>query len=777
MHKNSPLAVLFALTCALDGQAHAADSGSSQPAADAGETTIEAQRLEVLLDRKLRAIGDAEIRQDGKMLSGDRIDYNMLNDELHVTGNARLEENGNVITGPELRITLKEREGEMKEPVFVMRKAFQPSQDLGMVSVTELVSGDTQALAAPVLDAQAQASAEAKGQSAWVKGSSRGSAKRLVFEGPQKERMYDARYTTCEVGVDDWFLRAKELELNHHSNTGTARHASIEFKGVPILYTPWISFPFEAQRKSGFLAPNFGTTSRSGAEFALPYYWNIAPNMDATITPRYLGKRGLQMQGEFRYLDPHYSGSDSIEYLPSDQQTGANRYFAKLKHEHTFGQGWSGGFNFERVSDDQYFSDMSTSILVTSRVNLAQEANINYGDDVWNFSGIVQQYQTLDGISYPYQRLPQLTLTGNKDWNLALGNVFTQWVRFERSGKAPASVTGNRFVAYPSITMPVERSYGYITPKLGLHYTRYDLGGDTSIPGTTDQYQSDTRSLPIFSVDSGLYFDRDFRVVRNKYTQTLEPRLFYVYIPYRDQSKLPIFDTGQSDLNLGTLFSENLFSGNDRINDANQVSLAVTSRLIDQKTGIQRLAATIGQRFYFSDRKVTLPGGEPRTTNSSDLVAAITARLLTNWNVDAAWQYDTDIDRTVKSNIGARYNPEPGKTLNMSYRFTRDSLEQVDFSTQWPMGSRWYGLARWNYSFKENRPIEGLAGAEYNAGCWQGRVVMQRVSTATANANYALFFQLELGGIASIGTSPLTLLNRSIPGYQSSALIPEQPQY
>jgi LPS-assembly protein len=228
-------------------------------------------------------------------------------------------------------------------------------------------------------------------------------------------------------------------------------------------------------------------------------------------------------------------------------------------------------------------------------------------------------------------------------------------------------------------------------------------------------------------------------------------------------------------LSLSTLFSENQFTGHDRINDANQLSLAVTTRLIDSKTGLQRLAATIGQRFYFSDRRVGLPGADEITSSSSDIVAAITARLRNHWNVDAGWQYNTDIERSVKSNIGARYNPEPGKVLNLSYRFTRERLEQIDLSSEWPLAARWYGLARWNYSLREDRPIEGLAGVEYDAGCWQARAVMQRVSVATdEDPNYAFFFQLELGGMTSIGTSPLSLLKRSIPGYTNSSLIPDE---
>ncbi len=739
----------FAFTL-LASQGASAQTGETAPTdIEPGATTIDAQRLEVYLDRKMHAIGDAELHQNGQAIFGDRIDYDVLNEALHVIGNTRIEQGGNTVTGSELRMKLDERIGEMKEPVFTMRT--------------------TSANATPTPGAPKFA---------------RGDAKSVQFEGPDKERLFGARYTTCEAGDDSWFLRASELELDHHTDTGTAKHASVEFKGVPILYTPWIDFPFHNQRKSGFLSPSWATTSRSGLDITLPYYWNIAPNMDATLGARYMSKRGMQAVGEFRYLEENYSGEDRVEYLASDNNTGDSRYFVNLKHRQNFGNGWSGDFNIERVSDDQYFADMTTHIITTSRVNLPQQASLNWGNGTWNFNALAQQYQTLDKLSYPYQRLPQLTLTGAKDWDWLSGSLYTQFVRFDRSDNAPSAVTGNRFTAYPSISLPLGTSYGYVTPKFGVHYTKYDLSGNTALTlnGVADNYESDTRVLPIFSVDSGLYFDRDFRVVRNRYTQTLEPRIFYAYIPYQDQRRLPLFDTAESDLNLSTLFSENQYTGNDRVNNANQISLAVTSRLIDASTGIQRLAATIGQRFYFSGQKVMLnPNTAPREADTSDIITAVTARLLNHWNVDAGWQYNTDADQTVKSNIGARYNPEAGKTLNLSYRYTRNTqtlnqLEQIDLSTEWPFAPRWYGLARVNYSIAEKRPIETLAGAEYDAGCWQARAVMQRVETATANANYALYFQLELGGLASIGTSPLTLLKRSIPGYSSSALVPDNFQ-
>ncbi|CAG0972327.1 LPS-assembly protein LptD [Methylophilaceae bacterium] len=757
-----------------------------------GSIIIEGDSMEVLLDRKMQSIGNASIRKDNQSIYGDRIEYDVQNDELHVVGNTRIEFEGIDIWGPELRMKLYDNVGEMKEPSFRMETQFTNIPQVGMVKATDTLDKESRdfdstfnnaanSLATQNIEDTASYDATLGRQ----QGASRGDAKTLFFEGEDKKRLESARYTTCEVDRDDWYIKASELELDNYTKTGTAWNARVEFQGVPLLYTPWINFSFLNQRKTGFLSPTVGTTSRSGFEVLLPFYWNIAPNMDATLGTRYLSKRGTQMQGEFRYLDEHFEGFTSAEYLPSDNNTGENRYFLNLQHRHNLGNGWAAGYNYEKVSDDAYFSELSTRITVTSRVNLPQQGYVNYSDDVWSFSGIVQKYQTLDGISFPYERLPQLTLTGDKDWEMLNARLDTQWVTFDRKKDEPfrlatennglltTGVTGSRFTAYPSITVPFERPYGYITPKFGVHHSNYSLDNEAfTLNGVAGNFESDNRTLPIFSLDSGLYFDRDMQVVNNRYTQTLEPRLYYVYIPYRDQSHIPIFDTAEADLNIASLFTENQFTGNDRVNNANQLSLALTTRMFDARTGQQRLAATLGQRFYFTDQKVVIPGYTPRTSDSSDIIAAVTARLTNDWNIDAAWQYNTDRSTTIKSNIGARFNPEPGKVLNLNYRYTEDRLEQVNISGQWPLGKGWYGMGRWNYSLFENQPIEGLAGIEYDAGCWQARTVLQRVSTATADANYALYFQLELGGLASIGSNPLSLLKRGIPGYTTSGMIP-----
>lgn len=809
MVKILPIPFLVMLVCMSYQSASAEESAttvkpakkSENPSQSKDEIILEGDSMQVYLDRSLKAIGNAAIHREGQSIYGDTIRYDVQNEELHVIGNARIEFKDSSLWGPELRMRMGDSVGEMRDSSFTMSNQFT---NLPMLSALNAAAAANQKA---YVDANEQTSGSAvplNGQniedtSSYSQtlnrkaGDSRGDAKAIFFEGENKKRLLNARYTTCAPGVDDWYIKATELQLDDYSKTGTAKNAQVEFKGYPILYTPWMNFSFLNQRKTGLLAPTVGSTSRSGFEILTPFYWNIAPDMDATFATRYLSKRGLQYQGEFRYLDEKYSGVNNIEYLPSDINTDETRYYARSKHKQSFGNGWSAGWLLEKVSDDKYFSEMTTRITSTSRVNLPQQANIDYVDDVWRFNATVQKFQTLstttNPVTFPYERLPQLNLTGNTDWGMFNPQLLTQWTSFDRNTSAPktnvtssgglltTSVTGNRMVAYPSISLPMAKPYGYITPKVGVHYTSYSLNQPGfTLDGVNGTYEADNRSLPIVSLDSGLFFDRSMRVVKNQYTQTLEPRLFYVYIPYRDQRLLPVFDSAEADLNLGTLFLENQFTGQDRINNANQLSLAVTTRMIDATTGQQRLAATLGQRFYFADQKVFIPGANPRTGNTSDIVAAVTAKLLNKWNLDAAWQYNTDTERSVKANIGTRYNPEPGKVLNMGYRYTQERLEQLNISGQWPFGQGWYFLGRANYSLRENQPIEGLAGLEYDAGCWQARTVMQRVATATAASNYALFFQLELGGLASIGSNPLTLLKRGIPGYTSSSLIPDNIQ-
>ncbi|MES2579968.1 MAG: LPS-assembly protein LptD [Pseudomonadota bacterium] len=744
---------------------------------------IEGDNLDMYLDRKMRASGNAVISKGDQKIYGDTIEYDVQNDELQVNGNARIELPDSLIKGPALKMRLTESIGEMKDASITLNKEYSnttPQTSLhnnpSVYTQSKLLNAQSSVTDNPRLYRDnyretptpiGQASIDPKFNS------SRGDAEAVLFEGQDKKRLLGARYTTCEAGVDDWYIKAKEIALDDYTQSGSAKNAYVEFKGVPILYSPYLSFSFNNERKSGLLAPSVGTTSRSGFETLIPYYINIAPDMDATVATRYLSKRGMQLQGEFRYLNEDFSGINSVEYLDNDSLSGNRRYYANFAHSHQLSDRWSAGYNIEKVSDNEYFSEMSTRIVSTSRVNLPQQGFVDYVGDVWRFNGLAQKYQTLDETNYPYQRLPQLTLTADKEWKYFDTNFYSEWSYFDRNDNAPIAATGSRLTLYPSISVPFTQSYGFITPKVGIHSTSYNLNDNNfNINGNTVSNNSANRTLPIFSLDSGLYFERDTKVVKNSYTQTIEPRMFYVYIPNKEQDLLPVFDSALADLNLTSLFTENQFTGNDRVNNANQLSLAVTSRMIDKDTGIERFAATIGQRYYFDKQQVVLPGTIQPTNNSSDIIAAMTARLSNKWNLDAFWQYNTDDAGIVRSNLLARYNPEPGKLMNVGYRYTQQFLEQINVSGQWPIGRGWYGVGRFNYSIREKTLIESLAGIEYDAGCWQARSVIQRVETATADANYGLFFQLELGGLASIGSNPLNLLRRDIPGYLSSSDLP-----
>lgn len=679
---------------------------------------LRAMRLQGHKGAEVEAFDDVELRQLGQVLYTDHIIYRQLEDEVFADGKVRIEQKSDVTEGVELRMKLEKKQG------YLNAASFQFDEQIPH---------------------------------------GRGTADKMLFEGDNRYRLEQTQYTTCPVGVDDWFLRANALDLDRTTQVGTAHHASVEFMGVPILYSPWLSFPLDKARKSGFLAPSFGSTGRSGSEFTLPYYWNIAPNRDATIATRLMQKRGLQLNGELRYLDETYTGKAAAEFLPSDQLLGIDRYFLSLNHTQNLAPGLSGALNVQKASDNDYFRDMSTQLATTSQITLPREGTLSYNLGAWGVSARAQTFQTLQDpsapVAAPYHRLPQVLLSsGSREifgTDMALAGEYVNFTH-------PTLINGQRLAFYPSVSLPLAQPYGYLTPKLGWHATRYTL--DQTNDGLTDT----TRSLPVFSVDGGLHFERDaglFGLFGQSYQQTLEPRLYYLNVPYRDQSQIPNFDSGQADFNYARLFTENRFSGGDRFNDANHLTLAVTSRLLEAESGRERIRATLGQRYYFQDQLVTLPDTPVVTGKTSDILALLSGNVSSQWSLDSGWQYSQSENLTEKFNVGARYQPGIGKTLNMGYRYTRDALKQLDFSSQWPLTGRWNGLGRLNYSLPDSKMLEGLAGVEYNAGCWAFRTVAHTFSTAATQRNNALFFQLELNGIGQIGSNPFDVLRSNIYGY------------
>ena len=725
-----PLGIAAFLTFV--AQAHGAESGiglqidrgMQTPPLDDKERLpvfVEADELRGQQEQEVEARGRVRLRTRGKAVAADWLFYDQRTEEVEAAGNVRIEQGTDVVDGTRLKLNIETDRGFMQQPKFR-------------------------------LGAQ----------------NARGDAREFFFVGKNRYRSDHASYTTCGPGQDDWFIRAGELDIDKNTDVGTARDASVEFLGTTILYTPWIDFSLSDARKSGFLAPTFATSGKSGLEFSLPFYWNIAPNRDATITPHVLAKRGLMLGSQFRYLERSYSGELRLEALPNDRQANdENRWAAFLRHNQTLGP-WSLALNVQKVSDDNYFRDLSTQIQATSTTLLPREAVLTRGGVLgangnWAFTGMMQRWQTLQDpqapITPPYYRLPQLTLTTNTyDVFGADVGLFGNYVDFHHPN--PTMVTGQRAVAYPSVTLPLQTVFGYIMPKAGVHYTRYALD-----PSSTTTIRDADRTVPIMSTEAGLIMERDAVIKGKSFLQTLEPKLYYVYIPTRNQNSLPNFDSAVSDINFASIYAENQFSGQDRINDANQLTMGVTSRLLDPETGIEQLRVGVAQRYYFKSQEVTVPGTVPRTSPSSDILAALSGRVAPHIVAEVGVQYDTEFSQTNKLAVGARYQPDFGKVLNAGYRFIRNTLENVDVSGQWPIYRGWVGVGRANYSLMDRRIAEGLAGFEYNGGCWVFRVVTYNVAVGKGDSSRSIYVQLELNGVARVGSNPLEVLKQNIAGY------------
>lgn len=676
-------------------------------------TFVEADQLTGKKEDQIEATGNAVLRKRGQSIRADRLLYSQNTQDLDAQGSVVLEQNGNTMSGPHLRLNLDTSIGTMEQPVFFL--------------------ADNDA---------------------------RGSAEVMHIQDKQHYTLENASYTTCPADNEDWLLKMGSLEIDRDRQVGVAHHAWVEFMGLPILYSPWMDFPLNDQRKSGFLAPVFGGTTKGGSELTLPYYWNIAPNRDATIAPRVMTKRGLMLNNEFRYLEAGYGGEAHVDVLPDDMLAKRSRTRLALMHSQAVAEGLDGYLNLNSVSDDAYFRDLADAVSTTSQVNLLQEGVLNYSAGWWNAAVRVQRYQTLQDpaapIGVPYKRLPQLTVNAQQSYSSANLAVAGEFVDFSH----PTALNGKRLVFNPSASYPLLNNPAfYLTPKVGLHSTHYVMGANNvaALPDTS-------RTLPIFSLDSGAAFERDWNMFGGDYVQTLEPRAFYVYIPYQDQTLLPNFDSAQADFSFTQMFTENRFFGSDRVGDANHVTLAMTTRLLEQSNGMERLKVTLGERFSYSAPRVNLVA--PATSTSrSDILLAVDGHVTNAWSLDSEFQFDPNQSHTQRYNIAARYRPEVGKAFNFGYRFARNTLRQIDVSAQWPLSSRWHAVGRWNYSLQDARILEAIAGLEYNQDCWTFRWVAQQFTVGTQQANTGFFLQLELNDLVKVGSDPLSLLKQSVPGY------------
>ena len=597
----------------------------------------------------------------------------------------------------------------------------------------------------------------------------RGAAANARFRQSGQIGLEGVRYTACPPGNEDWSLAAGAIEIDQKTLIGTGRDVRVEFLGVPVFYTPWISFPVGDQRKSGLLFPTIGSGSRTGTQIAVPYYWNLAENYDATLTSRWYSSRGVRLDPELRYLSDRSRSQLNVEYLVDDQETGEARGVIDWRHVTRFAPRTRLLIDATDVSDNDYFEDFGVGFEGTSVQFVNRYIELRHDTTDWTLNARAQGYQVIDNTlaaeDEPYRIAPQLSALGRwRDFAGGMsGSLFAEATNFQRE----LGPQGIRLDAEPSLEWRVDRNGGFFAAGAAYRYTQYLL--DEVAPGADD---SPDRSLPSASLDAGFTMERASGS-QGKRIQTLEPRMLYLYVPYKNQDDLPVFDTGIPDLNLVQLFRTNRYVGPDRIGDANQVSVGVTTRLLDSSRGRQYLSATLGQAFYFQDPRVALPDEPVRDRSTSDVVAEVELNAYKNWNARFAYQWNPDETQGERSETFVQYNPTPGRVINAGYRFRRDLLEQVDVSGAWPISNQWRGFARFVYSLQEEKTLDQFLGLEYSSCCWAVRVIGRRfISSRSGAAETSIGLQLELKGLSSVGVDNEAFLREAIRGYSSPASAP-----
>ncbi len=578
--------------------------------------------------------------------------------------------------------------------------------------------------------------------------SANGEAEKIALEGGKTSYLTGMDYTTCPGDKPDWQLSAKELELRHDEGFAIARGAKLRFKGVPILYAPIFSFPIDERRKSGFLYPGFSNTNDNGFELGIPYYWNIRPNMDATIEPRYFTSRGFMLTGEYRFLTRRTRGFLDFDYMPDDQKTGDARYHYRFSHGASFSRGWSTRIMLDRVSDNKYFQDFGSSLKQTSRQFARSSAVLAGVGRYWNFEMLFDDFQVIDESvgprNEPYRRLPRLGFFldrpfGSSGFGFKLNS---ELVNFDRD----FGVTGGRFDLLGDLYWERFAGWGFIRPSLAYRFTRYQLD---LVADDDSGLSSPDRSLPIASLDAGLFFEKP---LSNGAYQTLEPRIFYLYVPFEDQLALPRFDTGEFTFGFSQLFNTNRFAGSDRQGDANQLSLALTTRSI-KRDGQESWSFSVGQIVYFQDRQVQLKSNLVNEDALSPLIAELVWHPFRRISTRAGLQWDWNEDRLDVGSVGFSYNGKHGLRAIFDYRFRRDRVDQFDFRVFWPINERWRVISRLNYSFADEDLLEAQAGFEYESCCWAVRTVYRRyLKNRDGDFRDGIFFELNLKGLASVGT-------------------------
>lgn len=705
-----------------------------------GKVRASADSVDTTLDGRLVLEGDVRVQQNGNEMRSDRVRLNQTTGQTELEGNVTLRQPGLLVRGQTAHLD--------------SRTNFFDVRD------TEYVAHDLHA---------------------------HGRAERIHNTGPKQLVLDRASYTTCEPDDPTWIISADRIKLDQDSGWGHVNNATLEVGGVPIFYLPWWMFPIDDRRQSGFLFPVLSNSSEQGVSLGLPYYFNLAPNYDATLQPKFISRRGTLLEGEFRYLTPNTEGMLGGGYLGKDKlEDDDSRNMVVWKHKGHYGR-MRNNIDYTRVSDSNYFDDLGSSLETSSQTHLDQNANLFYSGGYW-YAGInLQQYQTIDDAiiddDLPYRRLPQIVVdtripTGHEPLQVHLGS---EYVFFEHPEEGSEDLTvanhADRIRLYGSVAYNYRRAWGFVIPRYTYRYRYYNIDG-----GTLDQQEPDV-NIQIFSLDSGLYFDRPFQLLGHDFTQTLEPRIFYLHVPYEDQNDLPLFDTAKNSFGFEQLFRDNRFTGGDRVGDANQVSVGITSRFIDHETGQERLNISLGQIFYLRDREVQLRENDlMETTDASPVVARSYWLVNRHWSLRAETQFDNEMNNLDSLVTGISFRSKSGNLVNFNYNYYDDGavtadpqqekIKQTDFSFMWTINERWGLLGRWGYDIEQSRSYDNIIGIEYESCCWRARLVNRRYlkesnnDPFTVEAVSGIYLQLELKGLGGVGGDMHKLLEESIAGYQ-----------
>jgi LPS-assembly protein len=684
-------------------------------------------------DQDMAVKGAAEVRRGTVVIKSDALHYDQDSDMADAYGQVHISNNGTTFAGPEAHMRVDSSEGFMTAPKYHFN-----------------VTGGS------------------------------GSAERVDLLDNERSVFTKGTYTACACADNPaWYIKGSEFDFDTGADEGVAYNSVLFFQGVPVFASPWLSFPLSGERRSGILPPTFSLSSTNGFELSVPYYFNIAPNRDLTVTPRIISKRGVQLQSTFRYLSPTYSGSITGEYLPNDRLTKTNRYALYIQHNQNFGNGFGGYIYYNKVSDNTYPEDLSSSsnqFMNGTQLLYQQEAGLTYNNGPWSVLAREQHWQTLTPSVAPYGREPQLNVRYAK-YNVG-GFDFGAEADYTNFRITTADMTqGQRVMFNPYISYSVVGPGYFVTPKVQWHFASYNLNNiSNDVPAGTPK--NFTESIPTLTFDTGLIFDRSVRLFGEDYIQTLEPRLYYVYTPYRNQQSAPLFDTAESDFGLAEIFTPNTFVGNDRIADANRLTAALTTRFINPATGDERARFVIAQQYYFRDQRVTLTPTQTSTqATHSDLIVGASLKLGAGFASETAFQYNADNNQLVKTSVGFGFSPATGKVLNVAYRYTRanttldnEPINQVLVSGQWPLAHRVFGVGRFNYDLGGHRIVDGLVGLQYDADCWTLGAGLQRyangLNTSAQHQSSTRFLaQLTFKGLSSVDNGLIAAFRSSVAGY------------